>query len=385
MRIAIAGGVIAFVVLIVGAGVGFLFLELNKTNIALSAANTDIRELEGQVTGKEAEIENLSDFITEARVINAELVARVEQLQGTLAITQANYDIALTSERSLNEQLSTANASIDVLTREKLDIESRSASIEAQNTTLSRDLSELRTDYRELTAANGDLARVRSREAATQSRIDSLEAEIERLQEQRRPLILPYGAVTTHGVLCTGSMYPAITCMDEGTWLRNFNPEDIVIGATIVFDPICWEDWEEQWPRGIAHRVKEIKVEDGIYYFWPRGDNNREDDGCWVPEDNVSRYLTGLVKDVRPENAHLQSQVLDSRVAWLLAEETYENLLLTYCGHTDASNCSLYGNEYDVVIDAYYKMRDAYRLYECWVQSAKDSNYPGHIPNSCAL
>ena len=97
MRIAIAGGVIAFVVLIVGAGVGFLFLELNKTNIALSAANTDIRELEGQVTGKEAEIENLSDFITEARVINAELVARVEQLQGTLAITQANYDIALTS------------------------------------------------------------------------------------------------------------------------------------------------------------------------------------------------------------------------------------------------------------------------------------------------
>ena len=383
MRIAIAGGVIAFVVLIVGAGVGFLFLELNKTNIALSAANTDIRELEGQVTGKEAEIENLSDFITEAREINAELIASVEELQGTLAITQANYDIALTSERSLNEQLSTANASIDVLTREKLDIESRSASIEAQNTTLSRDLSELRTDYRELTAANGDLARVRSREAATQSRIDSLESEIEQLQEQRRPLILPFGAVTTSGFLCTGSMYPAITCMDEGTWLNDFNPEDIIVGATISFNPNCWE--EEPDEISTAHRVKEIKVEDGIYYFWPRGDNNREDDGCWVPEDNVSRYLTGLVKDVRPENAHLQSQVLDSRVAWLLAEETYENLLLTYCGHTDASNCSLYGNEYDVVIDAYYKLRDAYRLYECWVQSAKDSNYPGHIPNSCAL
>ena len=302
--------------------------------------------------------------------------------KGTLTIIQGNYDIALDSERSLNEQLSTANASIDALTREKLDIESRSARIEAQNTTLSRDISELRTDYRELTAANGALASVRSREAATQGRIDSLETEIERLQEQRRPLILPYGAVTTSGFYCTGSMYPAITCMDEGTWLNDFNPEDIVVGATISFNPDCWE--EEPDDIGTAHRVKEIKVEDGIYYFWPRGDNNREDDGCWVPEDNVSRYLTGLVKNVRPENALLQSQVVSSKVAWLLADETYENLLLAYCGHTDASNCYLYGNEYDVVIDAYYKLRDADNFYDCWIRNALESEYPGHIPNACS-
>ena len=431
MRIAITSGVIAFIVLIAGAGIGFLLLELNKANIALYAANADIRELEGQVAGKDTEIENLSDFIDEARAINAEFAARVEELQGTLAITQSNYDISLASERALQAQILADKVEMDMVVAdkarieaEKANIEAEKATIEARNTNLFRDLSELRTDYRELTAANGDLASVRSREATTQSRVDSLEAEtgnleaeidsleaetgsleaevgsleaevgnletevgsleaeIERLQEQRRPLILPMGAVTTGWFYCTGSMYPAITCMDEGTWLSDFNPEDIVVGATISFDPDCWE--EEPDDIGTAHRVKEIKVEDGIYYFWPRGDNNRQDDGCWVPEGNVQIYLTGLEKNVRPENAYLQSQVVDSRVAWLLADETYDNLLLAYCGHTDASNCSLHGNEYDVVIDAYYKMRDAYRLYACWVQSALNSKYPGHIPNACS-
>ena len=140
-----------------------------------------------------------------------------------------------------------------------------------------------------------------------------------------------------------------------------------MVGATIRFNPNCWE--EQASDTFTAHRVKKIKVEKGVYYFWPKGDANPEDDGCWIHQDNVSGYLIKLEKNVVPENAYLQSQVR-------AASEAYENLLLRYCGHTDAPNCTLRGDIYQITIDAYY-------LWRCWYGNAEESKYPGHIPNQC--
>ena len=133
-----------------------------------------------------------------------------------------------------------------------------------------------------------------------------LQAEIAELEDRRRPLVLALDTSARSGFLCTGSMEPTITCLDEATWLRDFRPEDIAIGATIAFKPNCWEDDEDA--RGAAHRVMDIRVEEGIHYYWPKGDGAREPDGCWVPHTNVQGYVIDIHRDVRPANAVLRER-----------------------------------------------------------------------------
>ncbi len=385
MRVALVSGLIAFVVLVAG-GVGFLLLELNNTNAKLLAANKKIdtvsAEARTEIEGLENYITELLDTIDEAVDANAAYAKSNEELQAALSGTQANYDsaVALTIDlenrltaaegevSSLNTQVAERDTRIDGFVSDIITLNAQVAERTTRIAGLVNDNSRLRTDYQALVDAGGDLEQVRAMEEASQKRADELEIEIKELQEQRKPLILTPGGVATSGFLCTGSMYPAITCMDRGTWLEEFNPEDIVVGATISFSPNCWE--EEPDDISTAHRVKEIRVEDGTYYFWPRGDANREDDGCWVHQDNVEGYLIELEKDVVPENAYLQSQVRASRVA-------YDNLWSRHCGHVDPSGtCYLSGYIYDIV-------RDALNLYNCWLGNARESKYPGHIPNHC--
>ena len=367
MRVAFVSGLIALVVLVVG-GVGFLLLELYNTNAKLLAANTKIDTVSAEARDARAEIEGLGNYITElldtideAVDANAAYAESNEELQAALSGTQANYDSAVALTIDLENRLTASEGEVSSLNAQVAERSTRIASLVNDN-------SRLMEDYQELVNAGGDLEQVIAMEEASQRKVDELEIEIKELQEQRRPLILSPGAVSSGGFLCTGSMYPAITCLDRGAWLEEFNPEDIVVGATISFSPNCWE--EEPDDISTAHRVKEIKVEDGIYYFWPRGDANRADDGCWVHQDNVEGYLIGIEKDVVPENAHLQSQVRAAKVA-------YDKLWSTHCGHVGPSGtCYLSGYIYDIV-------RDALNLYNCWLRNAQESRYPGHIPNHC--
>ena len=388
MRVAFVSGLIALVVLVVGGG-GFLLLELNNANAKLLAANKKIDTVSAEARDARAEIEGLGNYITElldaideAIDANAAYAKGNEELQAALSDTQANYDSAVALTIDLENRLAAAEGEVSNLNADVAERDTRIAGFVSDIITLNtqvaernssiaslvNDNSRLRADYQALVNAGGDLTQVRAEEEASQKRVDELEIEIKELQEQRDPLILTPGAVATGGFLCTGSMYPAITCLDRGTWLEEFNPEDIAVGATISFNPNCWE--EEPGRTSTAHRVKEIKVENGTYYFWPRGDANRADDGCWVHQDNVEGYLIGIEKDVVPENAHLQSQVRASRVA-------YDNLWSRYCGHVGPSEtCFLSGGIYDIV-------RDALNLYNCWLRNAEESKYPGHIPNHC--
>ena len=364
MRVEPLIGLILFVVLVAGVVV-FLFLELYNANAELPAENRKIDTVSSEVRDARAEIEGLENYITEllgtidvAADANAAYAKSNEELQAALSGTQANYDSAVALTIDLENRLIAAEGEVSSLNAEVADRDTRISSLNAEAAerikriaSLVNDNSSLRTDYQALVNAGGDLAQVRAREEASQRRVDALEVEIQELQERRKPLILPYGAVATRGFLCTGSMYPAITCMDKGTWLRDFDPEEIVVGATISFNPNCWE--EEPDDISTSHRVKEIKVEDDIYYFWPRGDANRGDDGCWVHQDNVGGYLIELKKDVVPQNAYLQSQVRAAQVA-------YDNLWSRYCGHVGPSErCYLSGGIYDTV-------QDAYELHNCW-------------------
>ena len=133
---------------------------------------------------------------------------------------------------------------------------------------------------------------------------DSLMWELDELRRQRQPLIIQS---ETGEWLCTGSMEPNITCLDTSTWLENYDPADIVIGATISYSVDCSEDEPDEIWTG--HRVLDIKMEDGIHCYWPKGDGNDEPDGCWIPQTAVNGYIVELHKNTRPENADLRNGV----------------------------------------------------------------------------
>ena len=208
--------------------------------------------------------------------------------------------------------------------------------------------------------------------------IRMLRQEILELEEARKPLILGVDAKGRGGFACTGSMEPVVTCLDEATWLEDFRPEDITVGATISFHPGCFDAGEG---RGTAHRVEAVEVRDGVHYYWPKGDNNLEADGCWVPEQNVRGYIVEMHRNVRPENAELREHVNEAIDGWKDAVAAYFALYDRYCER---------GQRCTVPSSIFVRLKALERAWDtaqdhlvCWQNSAKASQYPGHIPWRC--
>ena len=173
------------------------------------------------------------------------------------------------------------------------------------------------------------------------------------------PTPRPRDTVET-GLLCTGSMAPAITCLDRITWLTDFAPSEIAIGTVIAFNPNC-----EGENRLTAHRVIDIRVENGTRYFWPKGDAAAEPDGCWVPQAWVSGYVVEVKRGVVPENQHLYQSVQGALAAFEDKLTFWDSL------NPEAKRAGFEG------------VQRAERYYLCWLQNARDSEYPGHIPYEC--
>ena len=306
-------------------------------NILLSARTAALR-------ATETDLRRTSDSLTATSISLAETQDDLMDTQATLA----EVSTALESEKEHNSQLVVANTTL----------ESQKSALEDNKLALESELKVATRKYEDLVERAGNRNQL-------QAQIDALQIEISRLQNLRRPLILQPGELRRGGFLCTGSMEPLLTCLDEATWLTDFDPADIVVGSTISFSPSCWGS-----KRGTAHRVKKIEIRDGEYYFWPRGDNNRADDGCWVPASNVRGYITDFHRNVRPENAELRNSVNS-------AVNAYRLLLDTHCGSDVVSywDCSA-DDDSSLVWSAYQRAR-------CWVQSARDSEYPGQIPSRC--
>ena len=393
MRLPLIVSSAAFLVVVLGAVTGYVGLvELPRVNALLLETRTELHEAQSNLEARQQELaaaqgaleseravtmqltetarallheqDRLTQILGLATERNAALLGTVEATKATLAQTETELT---ETQADLKETADTLEATQGTLTSTKATLmETQESlaetedSLEAQtalnvrlgkeNSNLQADKAGLEDSLETLTDRYDDLvARVGTKNQLNDD-IDDLRSEIRRLEEQRRPLVLSPGDTGRGGFLCTGSMEPVITCLDEATWLTDFRPEDIVVGTTIAFSPACWGD-----QRGVAHRVIDIEVRNGTYYYWPKGDNNRAPDGCWVPETNVRRYITQIHRDVRPENAELRQKVNS-------AVSEYRRL-------RDGGGSNV---------------RRAYDKARCWVDVAKQSEYPGHIPdNTC--
>ena len=260
---------------------------------------------------------------------------------------------------------------------------------------LDQDHQTLTSEHRQLVGQYDDLRREAGTFEQLSEQVTALEAEIKQLEEMRRPLIL---ASDRNGFACTGSMEPKITCLDEATYVTNPRPEEITVGSTIHFNPSCWPEEDDTDSPGIVHRVMDIKIENGVYSYWPKGDANRTDDGCWVPFDHVQGYIVEIHKGVRPENAGLRDSVNEAASleaeAWdalEAAREEYFSIIERYCGPgVAAEDCSLPSPQYDIAIRAHQVWVDAYEewkpyedYHRCWHASAESAIKWGIIYN-CA-
>ena len=260
--------------------------------------------------------------------------------------------------------------------------------LDAQHTALTAQHYTLGRQHEELQRTAGTVDTLRGR-------AQDLRTEIQGLEERRRPLILALDNTPRSGFKCTGSMEPTVTCLDEATWLRDFRPEDVAVGALIAFNPGCGEDEPDH--RWTSHRVAAIDVRDGVHYYWPVGDGNPEPDGCWIPESSVRGYMIELHRNARPENAALRDHVLGARTAYRaardafdVAKDAYLDIIERYCGHRGTATCYLDPGPYAEAdaafmthLAAHERMLDARELWHCWLNSAGASQYPGHIPHTC--
>ena len=228
-------------------------------------------------------------------------------------------------------------------------------------TTVRADLDEIMDTYGNIDMLNEEVA--------------SLETEIAELEERREPLILES---TRSWFRCSGSMEPKLTCLDEATYLDNFHAEDIVVGATISFSAT-----EECGLSGgrISHRVTRIREVDGVLQFWPKGDNNRRADGCWIPEGNVNGYIIEIHKDVFADtaNADLRETFNGVKGEYDKAIDAYRN----YCRrHTLSPGiCVLAEPHFSRAGVLHREAGDLWERLECWKGIMDEWSYPNELGN----
>ena len=309
-------------VITVGIGGFYLFMqasELGETRDDLERADGQIRLLQDDVQEKEDAYTGLLASYKELQDSGAELLAEHEALiSDSIALREEN-------SRLLEVVVPIEDAQSELQRIQRLAIEAEEA-YDNWSTGVS----------------------------TMQNLFQDLEAEVTELEERRRPLLL-HGKTSTTEFLCTGSMEPKITCLDTMTWLTDFDPADITVGTIIVYRPSCYGA-----PYETAHRVTQIQGAEGVYAFRTKADVEDSDDGCWIPQENVSGYLIDIQKNTRMGNAWLREQVNNARDLHLLLEARYIST----------------GQDYTLYLEAH-------RNWSCWVESAAQSTGEGHVPFTC--
>lgn len=91
------------------------------------------------------------------------------------------------------------------------------------------------------------------------------------------------------------SMEPTFGENDVILWVE-VNPADLNVGDIIVFQHPTLAD-----PPPIAHRIIEVRVQDGKYSFRTKGDNMSEPDQHWVPQEKIIGLVIGVIYGAAPE------------------------------------------------------------------------------------
>ena len=316
-----------------------------------------VESLEGERDGLEATVESLRSERDglEATVESLEgerdgLEATVESLQAerdglaaTVESLQSERDGLAATVKSLEGERDGLEATVESLQGERDELQASYSALSDENSGLKVALRALEADKLRLETQVEEFKLAYESVAKLEERAQGLRAVIAGLEEERTAL-----QVTSSEMFptCTGSMEPKITCLDTAVVLQNFRPEDIAVDTVIAYFPPGQEEAGDGSP--VFHRVTDIKIEDDVLHFWPKGDALDEPDGVWVPEGNVLGYLIEIRQGTRPENSALRERVngarelyVSARDKMLAARNMYDDTAVRHCGSVEAvSSCS---------------------------------------------
>ena len=344
-------------------------IVLAASVVALSAVTFSMRS-------NLADVERTLDATEEAK---AGVEAELATTHGELAATEdakagVEAELATTEEELAATEDAKAGVEAELATTEEelAATEDAKAGVEAELATTEEELAATKED---VTAAEKAKAAAESRAASaaaelrtlqeTIGSLESIQAEIRRLEEARRPLIPD---ISTDDLVCTGSMEPVITCLDTVDMLRNIDRDDIVIGAVV---DVTLADG-----RRVLHRVVDIRGEKIL----PKGDNSDQDDG-WVPLGNVNEYLVGITRNVYMDNAWLRERVNGAAAKEQTAWEEYERLAGRYCGGPDKVDpCHTSRSNFRKVLNAWEEHTTAWCRYTLLLEQASPDEWEPRKP-----
>ena len=274
--------------------------------------------------------DGLAATVNSLRAERDGLAAMVESLQGSGDGPAAPADTLQAERDGLAARVESLQASYSALSDENSGLKAALRALEA-------DKLRLETQVQGFKLALESLAML-------EERAEGLRAVIAALEEERTALAVKAKEMFP---ACTGSMEPRINCLDTAVVLQNFRPEDIALDNVIAYYPPGQGETGDGSP--VFHRVTDIKVEDDVHYFWPRGDALDEPDGVWVPEGNVLGYLIEIRPGTRPQNSALRDRVnrarelyVSARDQMIEARDGYDDLAVRRCGSVEAvSTCSI--------------------------------------------
>ena len=377
----------------VGLGIALILSYSERGNLdsSLQVAEDNLAKEQSNSQTLSEEVQSLDERLT-AEVANSEqlaleketLLAAEQQLRGEVSslqevITARDRDLEgereeterLTNEvDSLDEKLEVAiderNSARASATERKSQLDEVESSLQETELSLQGamdDLEEVTADLtalqdevvsldnlrRDRTRLQGQLELVRNQLTTAEGELNTLNSEIDDLERERAALI-PMTIATE--IACTGSMEPAITCLDEVVILTNFSADEIVIGSVISFESKNCENLDDSGRDYILHRVTAIGGEGRSIYFDTKGDNNPEPDGCRTPPELVEGYIIEINRNVYPGNAQLRDKVNNAEAAYDSAYDEYVRLYTRYCGISPEAaeeDCTLPTREYNAV------------------------------------
>ena len=358
--------------------------SLRETHRALQST---AQGLSSSVATLEDERDSLRDSNSGLRLENKTLEQMVEQSSDMVMKLEAERDLMTAAMDSIEQELDSLKVSYSELGAEHDSLEVSYSDQSEENDELKEAVQRLEGEIDRLEGENQAFTTAYESVESLEEQANGLRAVIGTLEDERKALIVKSAEMFP---VCSGSMEPKITCLDTVVVLQNFRPEDITLGAIIAYHPPTPTTGDDQESDGgrqtpILHRVIDIKVEDGVHYFWPKGDAEEEADGFWVAESSVLGYATALLQGTRPQNAALRDRVngakdmyIATRAKMLETRGIYDEAATMYCGSIEAaSSCNAAPADFRRVLDAYESFAIAWDAYLTAVCQYHEAYYHG--------
>ena len=367
--------------------------DLITSEELLTASRADVERLESDLASERTRRYELASELTSSQLSlddsNSHLLVLGGELataNSALSATQTSLDDAQGRLVDADNLIGTLTVSGDAMEQLLSGTQDELYAVTTEHDVLEQSVGNLEQVSEKVNALDATIASRNTTIVELDLQINGLRDDIDALKEAREPWVAD---TRKTGLACTGSMEPALTCLDEVTWLMNPYPEDIVEGAIIYFDmSVCVED--VKW---VAHRVDKVKVEDGIYYYWPKGDNNDDPDDCWVPFSYVNGYAINVIRNAHPENAELRNMVVEAEADMDRAMDVHNTTKSRYCrvaptngasvmARHDGEPCYFTSREWDEVHHLYSVVyMGAFNYWACTLDSAGNAT---HFPDGRA-